>query len=94
MPKRNHEQLFDIAKRLPTDFEPWGQRSRVGDALTQPDCSSRCRFFNRLEGGAGLDWGVCVNPHSLRAGLLTYQGFGCLQFKQTNSDDDDLPEAR
>jgi hypothetical protein len=26
--------------------------------------------------------------------LLTYQEFGCLEFEQTNSDDDDLPEAR
>jgi hypothetical protein len=92
MPKRNHEQLFDIARRLPTDFEPWGQRSR--DMPTQPDCASDCRFFTRLDGGAGLDWGVCVNPQSLRAGLLTYQNFGCLEFDQANSDDDDCPEAR
>jgi hypothetical protein len=92
MPKRNHEQLFDIARRLPTDFEPWGQRHR--DAPTQPDCSCECRFFNRLDGGAGLDWGVCANSRSLRAGLLTYQNFGCLEFEQANSDDDDLPEAQ
>ena len=92
MPKRNHEHLFDIAKRMTTDFEPWGQRRR--DTPTQPDCSCHCGFFNRLEGGAGLDWGVCVNPQSLRAGLLTYQEFGCLQFQQTNSDDDDLPEVQ
>jgi len=90
MPKRNHEQLFDIAKRLPSDFGPWGQRRR--DAPTQPDCSSHCRFFARLDGGAGLDWGVCANAHSPRAGLLTYQNFGCLEFEQTNSEDDDLPE--
>jgi hypothetical protein len=94
MPKRNHEQLFDIAKRLSTDFEPWGQRSRMGEAPTQPDCSCHCRFFNRLDGGAGLDWGVCVNPLSLRAGLLTYQEFGCPHFEQPNSDDDDMPEAQ
>ena len=94
MPKRNHEQLFDIAKRMPTDFEPWGQRSRTGDALTQPDCSCECRFFNRLDGSAGLDWGVCANPQSLRAGLLTYQNFGCLEFERADSEDDDLPEAR
>jgi hypothetical protein len=92
MPKRNHEQLFDIARRLPTDFEPWGQRRR--DALTQPDCSSHCRFFARLDGGAGLDWGVCVNPLSGRAGLLTYQEFGCLEFERVNSDDDALLEAQ
>ncbi len=94
MPQRNHEQLFDIAKRMPTDFEPWGQRSLLSDAPTQPDCSAHCRFFSLLEGGAGLDWGVCVNPLSLRAGLLTYQEFGCLEFEQVSSDDDDLPEAR
>ena len=94
MPKRNHEQLFDIAKRLPTDFEPWGQRQHIGGAVSQPDCSCHCRFFTRLDGGAGLDWGVCVNPKSLRAGLLTYQKFGCPEFEQTSSDEDDLPEAQ
>ena len=90
MPKRNHEHLFDIAKRMPTDFEPWGERRRMGDRATQPDCSFECRFFNRLDGGAGLDWGVCLNSKSLRAGLLTYQEFGCPHLERASSDDDDV----
>jgi hypothetical protein len=94
LPLRNHEQLFDIVKRIPTDFEPWGQRSRIGDEVAQPDCSCNCRFFTRLDGSAGIDWGVCLNPHSIRAGLLTYQSLGCLEFAKATSDDDDLPEEQ
>jgi hypothetical protein len=86
MPLRNHEHLFEIVTRMPTDFEPWGQRSQPGDPLTQPDCSCHCRFFNRLDGGAGVDWGVCVNPRSPRSALLTFKEFGCPQFEQRYSD--------
>jgi hypothetical protein len=91
MPQRNHEHLFDVAKRMPTDFEPHGQRPSISSGLTQPDCSCNCRFFRRLAGGAGLDWGVCVNPRSPRAGLLTFERFGCPHIEQQSSDQDDDP---
>lgn len=42
-----------------------------------PDCSSGCRFFHPLSGDSGLDWGVCTNPKSPRAGLLTFEHDGC-----------------
>ena len=90
MPQRNHEHLFEVAKRLPTDFEPHGQRNQMDNGLVQPDCSY-CRLFRRLAGGAGLDWGVCVNPRSPRAGLLTFEQFGCGHIEQQNTDLDDEP---
>ena len=45
------------------------------------DCSCGCYFFLWLaECG---DWGVCCNPESPRAGLLTWEHQGCKgHFKQ------------
>jgi hypothetical protein len=92
MPQRNHEQLFEVTKRMPTDFQPYGQRSRISNGPTQPDCSGNCRFFKRLADGAGFDWGACVNPQGPRVGLLTYEHFGCPLFEQQNPDEDDVPD--
>jgi hypothetical protein len=39
------------------------------------DCSCGCYFFLSLDGSG--DWGVCCNPNSLRAGLLTWEHQGC-----------------
>jgi hypothetical protein len=73
----SHEQLWQIAVKLPTDFEPYGQRKResVGD------CSCSCRRFLPLV-AMPLDWGVCANPASPRVGLLTFEHQGCPQFEQ------------
>ncbi len=69
-----HEQLWQITKKLPSDFEPYGKRS--GDERG-PDCSCDCTFYHRLEGQVAADWGVCWNPQSPRAGLLTFEHQGC-----------------
>ena len=74
-----HGALLEVMKRLPSDFEPWGGRSRDGDA--GPDCSCGCRGYVRLEPGLQLDWGVCRNPASPRCGLLTFEHQGCRQFE-------------
>jgi hypothetical protein len=73
----SHEQLWQIAITMPTDFEPYGQRKRdvVGD------CSCSCRWFLPLV-AMPLDWGVCANPASPRVGLLTFEHQGCPQFEQ------------
>jgi hypothetical protein len=54
-----HEQLWQIAIRLPTDYEPYGQRKR--DVVA--DCSCSCLLFLPLV-AMPLDWGVCANPAS------------------------------
>jgi len=35
-----------------------------------------------------MDWGVCVNPASPRAGLLTFEHQGCEQFEHDESEED------
>lgn len=75
-----HEHLLGIVKKLPTDFEPYGQRDR-GTAAPSEDCSCGCRHFIPLAGDLGNDWGVCANPNSPRCGLLTFEHMGCPQFE-------------
>lgn len=70
-----HDDLLQRLTKLPSDFEPWGERQRDG-----PDCSVGCVYFVRLEGPLGDDWGVCVNQASPRHGLLTFEHQGCQHF--------------
>lgn len=79
MSSEMHKHLLTIAPRLPTDFEPFGERSR--DTDWGPDCSCGCKHFIPLEGELRYDWGVCVNPDSPRVGLLTFEHQGCRQFE-------------
>jgi Resolvase, N terminal domain len=51
-----HQQLWQIAIELPTDYEPRGERKR--DSFV--DCSGGCRWFNKLAGMRGQDWGACA----------------------------------
>jgi hypothetical protein len=82
----SHEQLWQIAIKLPTDFEPYGQRKRdvVGD------CSCNCRWFLALVAMPG-DWGVCANPASPRVGLLTFEHQGCPQFEYDSQEEEVNP---
>lgn len=75
---QTHEQLWQIARTLPTDFEPFGHIKRE----TICDCSGGCRRFHVHAGRRGLDWGVCANANSPRAGLLTFEHQGCLEFEE------------
>jgi len=81
-----HDPLHSILKKLPSDFEPWGERSREHDS--GPDCSCGCRWFVKLEGMLRYDWGVCYNPTSPRAGLLTFEHQGCPAFEGDEEDVD------
>ena len=76
--------LRSIVKALPSDFEPWGERSRDED--WSPDCSCGCRWFVPLEGMLRYDWGVCYNPASPRRGLLTFEHQGCQEFEDGDED--------
>lgn len=79
MSDTRHESLHGIVRRLPSDFEPWGQRSREDE--WGPDCSCGCRWFIRLEADLQFDWGICANSRSPRAGLLTFEHQGCAEFE-------------
>jgi len=74
-----HEHLLEIVKKLPSDFQPYGERDREAD--WGPDCSCGCRHFLKLDGQLGYDWGVCGNPKSPRCGLLTFEHQGCREFE-------------
>lgn len=89
-----HRTLLEIVKRQPSDFAPWGERSREED--WGPDCSCGCRWYVRLEPGLQLDWGVCRNAASPRAGLLTFEHQGCRQFEADEGvmrDEEEDPRA-
>ena len=86
-----HEELWRIAKKLPSDFDPYGQRGR--DADPGPDCSCGCRHFVILEGKLGFDWGVCTNRKSPRAGLLTFEHMGCKEFESAFEPETAVPES-
>lgn len=60
-----------VVRVLPTDYSDYGgQVIRWQDSnLSYPDCSSGCRHWCAMD----PDWGVCVNPDSPRAGLLTWE---------------------
>lgn len=77
-PNTLHERLWQLARKLPSDFEPYGQRP---DEERGADCSCGCIHFLPLEGVVGYDWGVCANQASPRAGLLTFEHMGCKQFE-------------
>lgn len=82
-----HLQLWSVCKKLPDDYEPYGNADREND----PDCSSGCLHFMPLERPAGLDWGICKNPASHRAGLLTFEHQGCRMFVPDPTHDLDDP---
>ena len=48
------------------------------------DCSCGCVHFHKLDGEAGMDWGVCTEPKSPRAGLLTFEHMGCKEYEDEN----------
>ena len=81
-------QLWETCLKLSTDFEPYGQRKWSGPREVRPDCPA-CRRFAELF-RAWPDWGVCANPESPRAGLLTYRDQGWWQF---GSVDGERPEG-
>jgi len=77
-----HEKLWQIVRRLKTDYEPFGKAEREG-----PDCSAGCRHFVKLAGEVGNDWCVCANPDSPRSGLLTFEHQGWAAFEAIPQDE-------
>jgi hypothetical protein len=80
----SHAALLQHLKRLPTDYLSYGGTvERWADAtLDYPDCSCGCRYFVKLDGPLGNDWGVCTRRDAPRFGLLTFEhqaGFSCFE---------------
>ena len=78
----SRDPLWKILKVLPTDYTDYGGECVRWESMDKayPDCSCGCKFFHELDGEKGSDWGVCTNPKSPRAGLLTWEhqaGEGC-----------------
>ena len=71
------EELWEACRRLPSDWEPLGQRNWHGRTEDRPDCDT-CRWFVEFF-RTGPDWGVCTNPESPRRGALTFREQGCWQ---------------
>lgn len=80
-----HEHLDGLAPVLPTDYADYGgkvERWKLDDDIGYPDCSHGCRWFAKLKGQLGADWGVCAKRGAPRAGLLTFEhqtGRGCFE---------------
>ena len=90
----NDEQLWQVCRKLPSDYEPYGQRKREGQQKDQADCSG-CRRFQPLLRYGVLDWGTCANPDSPRAGLLTFRKQACESFLEAEEPiDDDTYRSR
>lgn len=78
-----HEKLLQIVIKLPSDFKPFGEVDR--EKHYRPDCSCSCKYFTKLEGDIGKDWGVCTNSQGPRKGLLTFEHMGCSFYEEINS---------
>ena len=79
---------WEVLKRLPTDYRDYGGKIERWKLINHsyPDCSSGCKWWVPLYDEANetndCDWGVCTNPRSPRAGLLTWEhqaGFQCFE---------------
>ena|GEM_PF-1473620 len=88
---RSSRNFWHICKILPGDYKDYGGLVEKGREFGKAynDCSCGCKWFMELYAGDDskcpydLDWGVCVNPKSHRAGLLTFEhqaGFGCHEY--------------
>jgi hypothetical protein len=85
---RDNDPKWNVLKALPTDYRDYGgkiERWKHVD-IEYPDCSSGCKWwvplYDHKKDGADTDWGVCTNPNSARAGLLTWEhqaGFKCFE---------------
>lgn len=74
-----HETLWSICR----DKSSYQENGSI-----LPDCSCSCKFFQKLAGDVGYDWGVCSNAKSLRSGLLTFEHMGCEHFESETRDKD------
>ena len=67
---RNHILLRKCCKNW-DDY----MKGKIGVGNFNHDCSCGCKVCIELQDSG--DWGVCCNPESPRAGLLTWEHQGC-----------------
>lgn len=72
-----HTLLWSLVEKSQYDYEPYGSVSRENS-----DCSCGCKWYLPLM-AAPVDWGVCSNKESHRAGKLTFEHQGCPHFEQS-----------
>ncbi len=91
-PEATHEQLWDVCHVHGLEYEGWTAKqdrlAKFGLRESGADCSCGCKWFHALQGDRAGDWGVCFNPRSPRAGLLTFEHMGCEHFEAWEVDDD------
>ena len=68
MKSATHEQLWEVCR----DTKEYEE----GKTQEMPGCFA-CKWYHKLEGDRGMDWGVCYNKKSPRAGLLTFEHMSC-----------------
>jgi hypothetical protein len=83
----DHRRLWEVCR----DQSEYILASHQGS--TAPNCSG-CRYLMPLEGAHGTDWGVCTEPRSPRAGLLTFEHMGCSFFEQEPVETEAQPKKR
>src|ERR1039458_9655812 len=69
------DELWEACRKLPSDWEPHGQRKWHGKMVGRPGGDTRRWLADLFR--SSPDWGTCANPESERAGLLTFREQGC-----------------
>lgn len=72
---RLNKQKHTLLKKTCKNWEDY-MKGTMGTDNYGVDCSSGCYYFMSLDDNG--DWGVCCNPDSPRAGLLTWEHMGCI----------------
>lgn len=70
------------AKRIPdlSRLSPDNPARRNYEAGKQ--CGS-CKFFAKLKGDLGMDWGVCTNAKATWDGDAVFEHFSCSRYEQS-----------
>lgn len=75
MSRATHEQLLKVVKPC-KEYDAYAKGGSSVVDMFGGDCCN-CPAFHPLKGDVGMDWGVCFNPKSPRAGLLNFEHYGC-----------------
>lgn len=83
--------IHNAFKRVAPNWKDY-MRGKYGVDTFGCDCSWGCKYFVDNVADIG-DWGVCINPKSPRAGMLTFEHMGCDHFRYSNQDWRDWPKS-
>ena len=78
-----HQELWNVCRGT----EEYLSRGEDEILFRRGDCYA-CKFYHKLDGPAGMDWGVCTCLESPRAGLLTFEHMVCECFSRIEDDED------